>query len=82
MPSLYVILLLSSFRGEELSYHPLGMLSDEAFEAYREAPGTLEERRTLSCGYADQFISMLFYLTCVVPVACFVHKLPRFMAPN
>ena len=34
--------------GQELEYHPLGMLPDEIFEAYREAPGTLEERRCLS----------------------------------
>ena len=30
--------------GKELGYLPLGMLPDEEFETYREAPGTLEER--------------------------------------
>ena len=37
----------ASVRGEELGYLPLGMLPDETFEVYREAPGTLEERPTL-----------------------------------
>ncbi len=30
--------------GEELEYYPLGMLPDEIVDAYREEPGTLEER--------------------------------------
>ena len=30
--------------GQELDFYPLGMLPDETFEAYRDAPGTLEER--------------------------------------
>ena len=30
--------------GKELGYLPLGMLPDEEFETYREAPGALEER--------------------------------------
>ena len=36
--------------GEELSYYPLGMLPDEAIEAYREMPGNLDERpRSIVC---------------------------------
>ena len=35
--------------GNQLDFHPLGMLDDETFEAYRDNPGTLEERRHLSC---------------------------------
>ena len=27
--------------GKELDFHPLGMLPDETFEAYRDNPGTL-----------------------------------------
>jgi len=34
--------------GEEMEYYPLGMLPDEIFDAYREQPGTLEERERLS----------------------------------
>ena len=34
--------------GQELDHYPLGSLPDEQLEAYREAPGTLEERRRLS----------------------------------
>ncbi len=30
--------------GEELEYYPLGMLPDEIVDAYRDEPGTLEER--------------------------------------
>ena len=30
-------------KGQELGYHPLGMLPDDAFEAFRESPSTLEE---------------------------------------
>ena len=30
--------------GKDLGYLPLGMLPDEEFEIYREAPGALEER--------------------------------------
>jgi len=37
-------------------------LSDEAFEAYREAPGTLEERHILSCEYIDQLVDRLAIL--------------------
>ena len=33
--------------GKEFDHLPLGMLPDETFEAYREQPGTLEERRRL-----------------------------------
>ena len=35
--------------GKELDFHPLGMLPDETFDEYRDNPGTLEERRHLSC---------------------------------
>ena len=34
--------------GEEVGYFPLGMLPDEIIDAYREQPGTLEERSSLS----------------------------------
>ena len=34
--------------GNELGYLPLGMLPEETLEAYREMPGTLEERTLLS----------------------------------
>ena len=30
-------------RGQELGYYPLGMLPDDAFELFRESPGTLDE---------------------------------------
>ena len=39
--------------GNQLDFHPLGMLDDETFEAYRDNPGTLEERRHLSCIFLD-----------------------------
>ena len=35
--------------GKELDFHPLGMLPDETFDEYRDNPGTMEERRHLSC---------------------------------
>ena len=40
--------------GKPLDFHPLSMLPDETFESYRDNPGTLEERRHLSCIVAIQ----------------------------
>jgi len=42
--------------GEEVEYYPLGVLPDEVLDAYRDAPGTLEERGRLSAHSC--FVSM------------------------
>ena len=45
--------------GEEMGCYPLGILPDEQLEAYREAPGTLEERLFLSLwGVGAQLLRM------------------------
>ena len=46
--------------GKQLDFHPLGMLDDETVEAYRDNPGTLEERRHLSCIFYTQAICWHF----------------------
>ena len=50
--------------GNQLDFHPLGMLDDETFESYRDNPGTLEERRHLSCIFYIPAICCCCYLLC------------------
>lgn len=49
-----------------MDYYPLGMLPDESFEAYREAPGSLEEGAHCNlitlCSLHFQFVNRLFNL--------------------
>jgi hypothetical protein len=55
--------------GNQLDFHPLGMLDDETFEAYRDNPGTLEERRHLSCIFTFQLSAVSSNGLCP-PVSC------------
>ena len=45
--------------GNQLDFHPLGMLDDETFESYRDNPGTLEERPHLSCSLHSSHLLLL-----------------------
>ena len=53
--------------GNQLDFHPLGMLDDETFESYRDNPGTLEERPHLSCFFLHSSHMLLLLRAFVHP---------------
>ena len=62
--------------GEEVEYLPQGMLPDEIVDAYRDAPGTLEERQRLSSHWCLRQLNIATLHAHAVAARCAI----RFMA--